>query len=996
MRWLCTSVLAVFLSYSAFAQTYTIQTFAGGALPSNIAGPSASLGFVSAVAVDSSGNVFMALSGYNAVLEWSAQKHVVTPVAGDGTPGFSGDNGPATGAQLNAPQGITVDSHGNLYIADYGNNRIRKVVLSTGVITTVAGTGTGGYSGDSGPPASAELNGPSGVALDSNLNLYIADTLNNRVRAVANGIIGTVAGAGTPGYSGDTGAAISAELHGPLSVALDTFNNLYIADTGNHVIREVTPNTPLPSGGIITTVAGNGTSGFSGDNGPATSAQLFLPGGIALDSSGHLYIADTHNNRIRIVSNGVITTFAGDGIQGFGGDNGPAAVAELMGPQGVAVDHSGDLFIADTGNARIREVSKGVITTFAGGGGALGDDGPPTGAQMESPNGVAVDSAGNVYVADSGNYRIREISNNVIATVAGDGTLGSSGDNGPATSAEVGFPLDITVDAAGNLYIVCIDGTVRRVSSGVIAGVIESGVLNSPFGIAVDASGNLYIADTDNQVVREFSNGVLATVAGNGKGGFSGDNGPAVGAQLFQPQGVALDAAGNLYIADSGNHRIRKVTNGVITTVAGGGPVLGDGLAATNARLNYPAGMALDAAGNLYIADQGDLRVRRVSGGVISTIAGVGTPGFSGDGGAATGAQFDSPSSVAVDHSGNLYVADNGNNRVRVLIPSGPACAYTVSPLALMADASGGRLPVTIQTTAGCTWEVSELPQWITVFSNSLGTGPTTVTLVVGANQGAPRSATITIAGLSVSVDQEPGGAGFPSINNGGVVNAAGYEAAVAPGSIAAVFGAFLLTQTLIDTSSPLLDTMLELSLQFGNGSPAPLFFVSGLQVNLQVPWELAAASQTTLTATLGGQSSGAVNVGLAQFAPGIFTQNSRGTGQGSITDVSNHLVDASNPATAGVTILQIFCTGLGPVNNPPASGSPASLTSLSSTPAKATVTIGGIQATNVPFSGLAPGYVGLYQVNAQVPAGVASGNAVPVVISMGGVASNTVTIAVN
>ena len=272
--------------------------------------------------------------------------YLITTVAGDGAGGFSGDNGPATSAELADPQGVAVDSAGNLYIADLANNRIRKV--SNGVISTVAGNGTPGFSGDGGLATAAQLDQPAGVAVDSAGNLYIADCWNHRIRKVSNGVISTVAGNGTPGFSGDNGPATSAQLSDPTGVAVDSAGNLYIADMFSNRIRRV-------SNGAITTVAGNGTQGFSGDNGPATSAQLSNPYAVAVDSAGNLYIADMVNNRIRKVSNGVITTVAGGGTQGLGGDGGPATSAQLS-ASGVAVYASGSPLIADSGNNRIRQL----------------------------------------------------------------------------------------------------------------------------------------------------------------------------------------------------------------------------------------------------------------------------------------------------------------------------------------------------------------------------------------------------------------------------------------------------------------------------------------------------------------------------------------------------------------------------------------------------------------------------------------------------------------
>ena len=288
----------------------------------------------------------------------------INTVAGNGTPGYSGDGGAATSAELNAPHGVAVDSAGNLYIADLSNNCIRKVTATTGMITTVAGNGTAGYSGDGGAATSAELYNPFGVEVDSSGNIYIADIGNNRIRKVTatTGMITTFAGNGTAGYSGDGGAATGAGLHFPISVAVDASDNIYIADSYNQCIRKVTATT-----GIITTVAGNGTKGYSGDGGAATNAELNTPDGVAVDVSGNIYIADANNNRIRKVtaSTGIITTVAGNGTRGYSGDGGAATSAELYSPTAVAVDVdvSGNIYIADDANNRIRAV--GVAATMA-------------------------------------------------------------------------------------------------------------------------------------------------------------------------------------------------------------------------------------------------------------------------------------------------------------------------------------------------------------------------------------------------------------------------------------------------------------------------------------------------------------------------------------------------------------------------------------------------------------------------------------------------------
>ncbi len=818
-----------------------------------------------------------------------------------------------------------------------------------------------------------------------------------------------MAGTGTPGSSGDNGAASSAQLVHPQFLAADSANVLYISDYGTQTVRKV-------SNGVITTVAGNGIQGFSGDNGPASGAHLSNPGGIAVDAAGALYVADVANSRIRKVSNGVITTVAGTGALGFSGDNGPAPRAQLNLAQGVAADAAGNLYIADTGNNRIRKVSSGVITSVVGNGarGFSGDGGPATSGQLSQPVDVAVDSAGNLYIADIGNSHVRKVSNGTITTVAGNATSGISGDNNPASTVQLSFPTGVAVDPAGNLYIADVQAyRVRRVTDGVITTVAGNGTPGfsgdngaatsaqlSPSGVTLDAAGNLYVIDCGNNRIRKISNGIITTVAGNGTRGFSGDNGAAISAQLsitYAVAGIAADPVGNIYVPDFGNNRVRKISNGVITTVAGTGTqgFSGDNGPATSARLFNPKGVAVDAVGNLYIADSGNNRIRKVSNGVITTVAGTGTEGFSGDNGPATAAQLSGPAAVAVDPSGHVFVADIFNSRVRVLTPTGSSCVYSFSSTSLQAPAAGGTLTFSILTTALCPWTISGLPGWITVSGASSGTGSAMIAILASPNNGTARTGTILIGGVSLQVLQ-PDVTSLPSINSGGVVNAASSAAGspVAPGSIATVYGDFLSTP-LATASGPLLpDSLGGLSIQFGSGITAPLFAVSSSQVNFQVPWELAGQSKAFITVTINGQTSAAQALNLAPSAPGIFTINAAGTGQGAVLDTLFRLVDVSNPAIAGNSVIQIYCTGVGAVSNQPPSGSPAPSDVLAPTTTTPAVTIGGAQAT-VLFSGLAPGSVGEYQINVLVPPGSSKGNAVPLVVRIGDVISNTATIAV-
>jgi sugar lactone lactonase YvrE len=338
----------------------------------------------------------------------------ITTIAGTGVNGFSGDGGPATSARLYAPRGAAVDGQGNTYIATSQDHRVRRV-SSGGTISTFAGTGQAGFSGDGGPATSARLYAPEGVAVDGQGNVYIADRFNFRVRKVSpGGTITTFAGGGKPGVFGDGGPATSATLRNPSAVALDGKGNVYIADRDNMRVRKVS------SGGKITTIAGTGVQGFSGDGGPATSAQLRFPDGVAIDEQGNVYIADSQNHRVRKVSpGGTITTFAGTGACGLPRDNGPATSSTVCFPRSVAVDAQGNVYIADTNNSRVRKVTRGgTISTFAGTGTCgptVGNGGPATQAQLCSPSGVALDGQGNVYIAEEGRGRLRKVGGSATA-----------------------------------------------------------------------------------------------------------------------------------------------------------------------------------------------------------------------------------------------------------------------------------------------------------------------------------------------------------------------------------------------------------------------------------------------------------------------------------------------------------------------------------------------------------------------------------------------------
>jgi uncharacterized protein (TIGR03437 family) len=609
------------------------------------------------------------------------------------------------------------------------------------------------------------------LAVDAAGNVYVSGECVV-YRITPSGTVTRAAGRGKDprdpfncGFSGDGGLATQAYTDvGPLT--FDAAGNLYISARDR--VRKVTP------GGIITTVAGGG-SNFN-DGIPATSAYLG-PSGIAVDAAGNLYICESGAvlSQIRKVSpQGIITTIAGGRDMGFTGDGGPARSARLWGASRVAVDSAGNLYVSDSNNLRIRKIdTSGVIRTIAGNGlyRYFGDGGPATSAELNLPGSLTTDANGNLYIVDKGNYVIRKVTPaGVISTVAGTGLRDYPYDLPPQQLREFFEPYDLAVDAGGNLYVSSFPNRIVKVTpdglmttiAGSFLGALPSApspdgtrAVNAVFaasGMTLDARGNLYFANAAHNTVHKIDTaGFFTTVAGIGFSGFSGDSGPARLASLASPTDVAVDGAGNLYIADSFNDRVRKVSpGGTITTFAGGGSnAFLENVPATTVRLPRPLTLTVDTAGNVYVTTV--LSVRKITpAGMITTAAGSGSSGFSGDGGLATEAQMQVPGGVATDAAGNLYLSDTDNNRVRKVLAAPPSLA--VAPASLAFSVAAGAPPVAAQlltvssAAAGLQFTAQASEPWLSL-SPAVGAAPAVLSVLVNASalsRGTYR-ATITI-----------------------------------------------------------------------------------------------------------------------------------------------------------------------------------------------------------------------------------------------------------
>lgn len=657
----------------------------------------------------------LVMARFDSVRPYRALSLVGGTIGGPGSADASG-----TAARFHAPMSVAADGTGNLFVADYTNSTIRKISVSTGVVTTLAGTA--GIAGSSdGVGVAASFSYPNGVAVDSAGNVFVTDTGNNTIRRISvnTGEVSTLAGlAGSAGSSDGTGP--TARFYAPIGVAVDSTGNLYVADSGNNTIRKV-----VVTSGVVTTLAG--TAGALGNSdGTGAAARFNRPWGLTMDASGNLIISDRSNHTIRslVLTTAAVTTPVGKaGMPGS--SDGIGGTSLFNGPAGVSVDKLGNLFVADSNNYTIRRVvlASGVVTTLFGSAGMMGDsDGDGAAARFRNPRGVAADGNGNLFIADSASHTIRQaaLATNAVSTLAGSAPrIGSTDDVG--TAARFNLPNKAAIDDKGNLFIAdTFNNTIRKVvlSTGAVTTVAGSPGLsggsdgigaaarfNGPHGVALDKNGSLFVADQNNHTIRKVDlvTNEVKTVAGSA-GIFGTSDGTGATARFKGPNSAAVDKLGNIFVSDTNNHTIRQIiaATGEVTTLAGKAGISGnsDGKG-TSAMFNFPIGVEADVSGNLFVADSGNHMIRKiiVATGEVTTLAGLAGTSGSNDG-IGTVARFFSPSDVALDGSGSLFVADLQNHTIRRVSLS-TAVVTTLCGTAGVAGVLLGPLPASLNSPIG-------------------------------------------------------------------------------------------------------------------------------------------------------------------------------------------------------------------------------------------------------------------------------------------------------
>jgi uncharacterized protein (TIGR03437 family) len=1003
-----------------------ITTFAGGGNDPNAAGGPATAVLLqqpTAVALDAQGNLYIAENGGNRVRRVSPQG-ILTNVAGTGTAGFAGDGGSAVQALFGQPFGVAVDASGNVYISDRLNGRIRRVD-SKGTVNTVAGVGA--FIGDGGPATSAVFAGPNesgygDITADGQGNFYVADRAAQRIRKISpDGQINTIAGTGYPGNGADGIPATTSALRDPAGLAVDNQGNLILADSNSYTIRR------LKSDGTFVTLARFPDVNFTNH--------------LAIDAAGNIYFssADNVGEVVRKISpNGAVTTIAGTGKRGFSGDGGPATSANLNGIRALAVDSSGKLYIGDSGNGRVRKVdTKGIITTFAGSGqgGDSGDGSPAVGAPL-NVTGLAFDSGGTLYIATG--TRVRRVgTDGIIRAWAGTGKPGFAGDGGLAANAAFSSLSAIAFTKDGNLA--AWDFGNRRIR------LIQANA-NGP-SIVASQQGLTFVASTGggapapqsftvvNGGTGTLNFGVSATTASGGNwlsltpsGGASaaGVAGPPVQVSV-NPSGLATgDYYGQIQIqgvgAPNSPQSITVVLNVRAAGTAVGSAVAPSGLIFTSATLqtltittvsttpvNFTGTTSFGSSAffNLSPASGTVVAGKPVTVQVIPFLTGLGSGVYNGN----VTFAFSDNSKASVQAL--LVLSAGGTNQTRAPVCTSSRLLPVFTSLGTGFNITAGwPSPVELRIVDDCgtpftrgsvTATFSNTDPALTL--NSLGDGRWTGTWLA---QNA--AANVSITGSAQSIDrtlngtvQVTGGLSKnanppPVVAAGGVLNAASYQlqGPLAPGSLISVFGSLLAQGAVSAPALPLTNTLGTTTVSIA-GRSLPLLYAGPDQVNAMIPYDLPINATHQLIVQRGTAISIPQPVSVLASQSGVFTTDLTGKGAGIVVrvtaDGAQSVVSTDNP-THVFEALVIYCAGLGDVDPRQLAGQQATFAPLSTVTDTVKVTIGGIDAP-VVFAGLTPGFAGLYQVNAYVPVGTAPGDNVPLVITQGDRSSPVVSIAV-
>jgi sugar lactone lactonase YvrE len=807
------ALFIIFVATWSSHATMTFTTLAGSASTGSSNGFGATVTFSNpqAVATDTGGNIYVADSANNIIRLITPAGNVSTLAGSAGLAGSADGTGPA--ARFNQPAGIAVDSATNIYVSDYGNHTIRQI-STLGVVTTFAGlAGTAGSANNVGSLAS--FFHPMGLAVDSANNVYVADYGNHLIRKITPArAVSTLAGsAGNFGYTNGTGTATA--FYGPEALTMDLAGNVYVADTGNAAVRKVTP------AGVVTLVAGSPGSLGSAD-GTGGVALFFQPAGIILDSATNLFVADYFNNSIRkITPAGVVSTLAGTpGTSGSA--DGLGSAARFLAPQGLAINAAGLIFIADSGNNAIRAMTaSGFVSTLAASASGGSIDGIALSSRFNSPQSVAADASGNLYVADAQNSTIRKITlTGSVSVLAGTTGMAGSAD-GSGTNALFASPQGVAVDGAGNVFVADTgNATIRKITSAGLVTTIAGAAGNpgnadgvgtnsqffAPTGVAVDNANNIYVADTFNHTIRRIApGGVVSTLAGSA-GTFGSADGATINARFNCPAGIAVQAGGNIFVTDFNNHTLRQVTpSGAVTTLAGWAGMWGSADGANNGASFFgPSSLSVDASTNIYVADLGNNIIRKVSPSgtnwIVSTIGGNAASSGSADG---PSALFYNPSGISVNNNGYLFVADSGNNAIRTSEAVAALTWTTPSPITYGTALGGSQLSASANVPG--TFAYNPLSGTILNAGTNLLSvffTPTDTANYRGAS--AKVNQVVSPAALTVAANNARRAAGLPNPPFSGTISGlqnsdsitATYNSAANPASLA---GQYPITPALVD-----------------------------------------------------------------------------------------------------------------------------------------------------------------------------------------------------